>query len=280
MRLSDSCAKCLYNKQVQRVGDPVYLEQVKSIIDNRGEKDSSSLLVYQFNELQRKLYGHVKDFTDVKRKYNDLMLEQLENFYDRIIDSEDPLQTSLQLARVANYIDFGAMNSIDDEELMRLFDNISMSDSDQKVYDSLVSQLKEAKKFLLITDNCGEIVLDTLFLEQLHIKYPDIEISIMVRGADAHNDATMADAIYVGLDKCGQIVDNGYGIAGTVYDMLPEDSKQVFDEADVILAKGQGNYESLSGEGHHVFYALLCKCDLFISRFNVPLLTGILVEET
>ena len=61
--------------------------------------------------------------------------------------------------------------------------------------------------------------------------------------------------------------------------MMPSKAKEVLDASDVILAKGQGNYESMSGRGRHVFYAFLCKCDLFTSRFHVPKLTGIFVEE-
>ena len=68
-------------------------------------------------------------------------------------------------------------------------------------------------------------------------------------------------------------------VAGTIYDMLPEEARKALDEADVVLAKGQGNYESMSGQGLRVFYAFLCKCDLFSNRFNVPKLTGMFVQE-
>ena len=101
----------------------------------------------------------------------------------------------------------------------------------------------------------------------------------MVRGKEVLNDATVEDAVYSGLANLADIVDNGEAIAGTIYDMIPEKSKAVMDKADVILAKGQGNYESMSGQGRHIFYTLLCKCDLFTDRFHVPMLTGVFVEE-
>ena len=72
---------------------------------------------------------------------------------------------------------------------------------------------------------------------------------------------------------------NACTVAGTVYDLLSEEARTAIDSADVILAKGQGNYETLSGQGRHIFYAFLCKCELFTSRFSVPRLTGILVKE-
>ena len=101
----------------------------------------------------------------------------------------------------------------------------------------------------------------------------------LVRGGEVLNDVTVPDALYAGIDRVAEVLSNGEAIAGTVYEMMPEESRRALDHADIILAKGQGNYESLSGQGRHVFYAFLCKCELFTSRFNVLPLTGMLVEE-
>ena len=135
------------------------------------------------------------------------------------------------------------------------------------------------KKFLLLCDNCGEIVLDRLMIEQLKIRFPQLSVKALVRGEDIINDATMEDAEYTGLDKVAKIVTSGVAVAGTVYDMLPDEAKEAFEEADVILSKGQGNYETLSGLGIHIYYEFLCKCDYFMSRFRVPRLTGLFIEE-
>ena len=109
--------------------------------------------------------------------------------------------------------------------------------------------------------------------------FPELMFSVLGRGEEVLNDVTCEEAKYVGLDSIAEIISNGSSIAGTVYDMLPEDAKEAIDNADVILAKGQGNYETLSGQGRHIFYSLLCKCDLFTNRFGVPKLTGLFVEE-
>ena len=116
-------------------------------------------------------------------------------------------------------------------------------------------------------------------LEQLKKRFPQLTVRAMVRGGDVLNDATAEDARYVGLDTVAEIVSNGEAIAGTISEMLSDDAKQVLDNSDVILAKGQGNYESMSGQGRHVFYEFLCKCDLFTTRFSVPKLTGMFIEE-
>ena len=104
-------------------------------------------------------------------------------------------------------------------------------------------------------------------------------VTVMVRGGEVLNDVTAEDAEYTGLSRVAGIVSNGAPVAGTIYDMLSPEAKAALDDADVILAKGQGNYETLGARGRHVFYSMLCKCDLFVERFRVPRFTGIFLEE-
>ena len=171
------------------------------------------------------------------------------------------------------------MNSVDENTFLSLIEGVEVHDRDKETIESFVKQLGEAKTFLLITDNCGEIVLDKLFIEQLKKKFPQLDVSILVRGGEVLNDATLQDAEYVGIDKLARVISNGNPVAGTVYDMLSDEARDVLDHSDVILAKGQGNYESLCKQGRHIFYSFLCKCELFTNRFQVPKLTGIFTEE-
>lgn len=279
MRIIESCAECLYDKQKHLTEDEKYLKEIKDIIDNRGEDDTSPYLVYRFNKVYQKYFGRQTPYKEIKKKYNDLVLSMEDSVRNRIEASEDPLAKALLYARVGNYIDFGAMNHVDEETFLSLLDGVEWNDKDLDVIQSFVDQCKRARNFLLIADNCGEIVLDKLFLEQLHKSFPDLEINILVRGGEVLNDATEEDAEYVGINELARIISNGLPIAGTVYAMLPDSAKEVVNQADVILAKGQGNYESLSKQGRHIFYSFLCKCELFTSRFGVPKLTGIFVEE-
>ena len=106
-----------------------------------------------------------------------------------------------------------------------------------------------------------------------------MEIGVLVRGGEAVNDALEEDVRYVGLDRYATIYSNGMPVSGTVKELLPEAAKKALFEADVVLAKGQGNYESMCKQGMHVFYSFLCKCEMFTNRFKVPRLTGIFLEE-
>ena len=106
-----------------------------------------------------------------------------------------------------------------------------------------------------------------------------MKFTVLVRGREVLNDVTYEDAVYAGIDKIADIIGNGEAIAGTIYETLPPEAKHAVDTADVILSKGQANYESLSRQGRHIYYSLLCKCDLFTSRFSVPLFTGIFISD-
>ena len=279
MRISESCAKCLYDRQLNKTDNARYLAEIKELLDGRGENDTSPYMVYLFNKVHVKYFGKGADYSEIKKQYNDLVLNLEGKIRSGIESAEDPLARALVLARIGNYIDFGAMNHVDQDEFLKLFADTGMREDDEKTYRSFLKECEGAASFLLICDNCGEIVLDKLMLEQLKNRFPQIKVKALVRGGEVLNDATMEDAVYTGLDKLADILSNGEAIAGTIYDMMPQDARNALDEADVILAKGQGNYESLAGQGRHVFYEFLCKCDLFTSRFGVPKLTGMFIEE-
>ena len=279
MRVNDQCSACLLDKQKHRTDDPEYLAEVKWILKNRKENDTAPYLVYLFNRAYERRFGKTDPYKAIKQAYNDYVLSMEEEIRHRIESDSMPLAASFAFARIGNYIDFGAMNQVDGSTFMDLLSSAGASEADLPVLESFIRECRSANRFLLIADNCGEIVLDKLFLEQVKKHFPMLKISVLVRGEEVLNDATCEDARYVGLDSIAEIISNGSSMAGTVYEMLPEDARAAIDQADVILAKGQGNYETLSGQGRHIFYSLLCKCDLFMNRFRVPRLTGLFIEE-
>ena len=230
-------------------------------------------------EKNEKYFGKGADYRDIKKQYNDLVLGMEDDLRSEIEKAEDPLAKALIMSRIGNYIDFGAMNHVDQNEFMALFKETKMRDADIPVYEKFLKECEAGENFLLICDNCGEILLDKLFIEQLKIRFPHLSVKALVRGKEVLNDATLEDAQYTGLDRVAEILSNGEAIAGTVYDMMPGEAQKAMDEADVILAKGQGNYETMADRGRHVYYLFLCKCDLFTSRFDVPKLTGMFVVE-
>ena len=279
MRVIESCAECLYKRQLRKTDNKECLAEVKAVIDNRTDDDPAPYLVYRFNQINLKYFGSVASFRDEKIKYNDLVLSMEDALREEINSSDDPLLTAFSYARAGNYIDFGALSAVDEKTFLSLLESDSLSDNDLQTFESFTGQCKTAGSLLLLADNCGEIVLDKLFLEQLKKRYPQLRLSVMVRGGEVLNDATVEDAEYAGIDSVAEIISSGIGVSGTVYKMLSDEAKSALDNAEVILSKGQGNYEALSGQGRHIFYSFLCKCERFTNRFGVPKLTGIFVEE-
>ena len=212
------------------------------------------------------------------------MLEAVarEGISERIMTAADPLRVALGYAMTGNFIDFGAMDSVDEAKLATLLDQSPERISpDLPAYADLRADLETARRLTLLTDNCGEIVLDTLLAETIHRLYPDLAITVIVRGGEVLNDATMEDARQVGLDRLDGItlLDNGDRLAGTDLTRISPEALAAITEADLIIAKGQGNYETLRGCDLPIYYAFLCKCDFFASRFGVPVYTGMLVRE-
>ena len=279
MRINEHCAECLWNRQKKLTDNRDYLYEIRQIIDSRRENDCSPYIIYLFNQVYERYFGKRPSYYEEKKTYNDLLLSMEDVFRKRIENSDDPLKTAFIYSRLGNYIDFGAFSNVNKDEFLSLFDNAQLPENDLSVYNSFLDQCRLGNRFLLIADNCGEIVLDKLFLERLKLSYPALEISVMVRGGEALNDVTAEDAEYVHIDRIAHIVSNGKPVSGTVYKLLSEEAKSYIDNADIIFAKGQGNYESLAGQGLHIFYSFLCKCDLFTTKFNVPRFTGIFIEE-
>jgi len=284
MKIIPKCEQCLFRKQEQvalRIENPAkreeFLAEIRRILAERDPEDCSPYMVSLFNETQRRFGLSAAVFP--REKYNRMIMD-LEEKIERDIENEkDSLATALLYARIGNYIDFGAMQNVDDDILMELLLSAKEQTLDEKVFAQFRKECQEGKKFLLLCDNCGEIVLDKLLVRQMKREFPHLEITVMVRGKEVLNDATMEDAEYCKMTEEAKVITNGTAISGTVCSKLPSESKAVFDEADVILAKGQGNYEGLFGTVKPIYYTFLCKCELFIQRFGVPKLTGMLIKQ-
>ena len=196
--------------------------------------------------------------------------------------SPDPLRAALGYAMTGNFIDFGAMDSVDEAKLRALLEESPNRVSpDLPAYNHLTADLSTARRLVLLTDNCGEIVMDKLLAEIIHRLYPARDVTVLVRGGEVLNDATMEDAAQIGFDRMEGItvMGNGDRLAGTDLTRLSPEARAAILGADLILAKGQGNFETLQGCGLNIYYAFLCKCQFFADRFGVPIYTGMLVRE-
>lgn len=280
MHMNEMCASCMISKQEALSDNREYLDAIRKIMDDHIKDDSSPYMALRFSQAYEKFFGPAESYAPIRKQYNDLVLSMEDAIRTNIEASEDPLFSALIYSRTGNYIDFAAMDHVEPETLIRLLEETQAYAHDHKTYASFLNQCGNAESFLLLADNCGEIVLDRLMLEQLHKRFPKLKLTVMVRGGEVVNDAVMEDAEYAGIPSLARVITCGSATGGVVPALMSAEAKAAMDEADVILAKGQGNYEGLYGEGWHIFYLLLCKCEMFAQRFNVPRMTGMFTEET
>ena len=198
---------------------------------------------------------------------------------EQIRKHDDPLEAALCFARTGNYIDYAAVKDISKEKLMELFEEQERAGLEKSEYEAFLKDMEQAAKLVYLTDNCGEVVLDKIAMKIIQERYPDLDVTAVVRGEPVVNDADLDAARYVGLDRVAEVMENGSGIAGTDLDDISDEARGVIEAADVIISKGQGNFETIHGCGLNIYYLFLCKCDWFVQKFNAERFEGMFINE-
>lgn len=233
----------------------------------------------QVADLLHAMYGLPIDrFREEKLASNRFVLERLDQIRDRVRSAPDPVYAGLQFSILGNYLDFGALQGqVSFEALEDMLNKGLELELDRAVYDDLCRDLEGAKTLLYLTDNAGEIGFDRIFAEEIARRYPHLAITFCVRGQITQNDAIREDAAAVGIPF--PVIDNGNRVAGTQLDQLSEEADTALNTADVVIAKGMGNTETMFGCGLNVYYAFLIKCQRFVTVFGQPMFTPMLVKE-
>lgn len=219
--------------------------------------------------------GDADPLRAIRERDNELALELTDELRQRIATSADPLGMALRLAAAGNAIDFAACGTIGAEQLRESIDHALAAPFDREIAQ-FRQALGSARDVLFLADNAGEIALDRLLLEQL----PSGRTTVAVRGGPSLNDATRADAEAVGLTDLCEVIDNGSLVPGTVLSDCSRAFVDRFAAASLIIAKGQGNYETLCHERANIVFILKVKCSLVAERLGRPLGSIALVWET
>lgn len=286
IRLSADCINCMLKRYLSHIPENLSeaqrLEYMQMICKNIGEaskEEGAPVLVQAIKQELQKRYQIQENFTEEKHYFNQMMLKKEAGLEKSVKSSNDSMKLSLQYSMTGNYIDFGSMNVVDEEYLKNLLETVEERPISPNTYNDMCDDLSKANKLLFITDNCGEIVLDKILIKAIQEQYPNVKITVMVRGGETLNDATMKDAEEVGMTELVNVIHNGNDIAGTCLSKLSEDALRYMDEADLIISKGQANFETLRGCGKNIYYIFLCKCDMFANRFGVEKYTGMFLND-
>lgn len=286
MNANAQCVTCLLDKQ-ERIVRPFpdenkksdFIAEVLKLLYEHAKTEPAPWLYMKIEEIYARYYEPVIDYPAIKHKYNQYMLSKESIVEEIIMNSEDPIAEGIKYACAGNFIDFGAMAEVDDSILEDLLANASENSVDADELAAFKSELSSSKELVYLTDNCGEVVMDKLFIKAIKKLYPDLHISVIVRSGIALNDANMEDAVEIGLTDLVNVVESGAACTGTVPKILTPEAKAVLDAADVVISKGQGNFEGMHGNGYNVYYMFLCKCDMYVRRFGLKRFTAVFSNE-
>ena len=288
MRLDSQCILCLLKRHSETAAACGNEEQVTAftrdlmrLLCDGPVEMSAPFYTPGITKLFSEHFGLADDrFAGEKEISNRYVLDRFDRISAMVRSAPDPLYAGLQAAILGNYIDFSALQGeVSFEKLDAMLDRLHSIEVDRQSFAALRADLEQAKALLYLTDNAGEIGFDRVFLEVIRDTFPQLSITVCVRGGPTQNDATRADAAAVSMPF--RVIDNGTRIPGTVLELASPELKQALDRADVTIAKGQANVETLldTGHGYNIYYAFLVKCKRFMDRFGKEKLTPMLVRD-
>jgi len=233
---------------------------------------SPPAIAQRLHRIIRKETGEPDPYRAVKDRMNGLALEALTCCANSIAAAADPREAAVRVAVAGNLLDSGAKIQIQPENLPQLlatlWDRPLAGDPHE-----LFRAAEKAERILYLADNAGEIVFDRLLLNFLPIE----KVTLAVRGRPILNDALRRDAELAGFTGLIPVIDNGSDAPGTVLEDCSEEFRGYFERADLIISKGQGNYETLSSVSAPVFFLFTVKCPIVAAQVGEP--TGTMVAK-
>lgn len=270
MNIQLECIPCTLNSYLRLVKTGVIPEAQQEAIFRRLLKGlavidydkSPPVLGRRMHRLIRELLQNPDPYHQIKEKYNHMMLELYSKFEGMINGSKDPFDTAMRLAIAGNVIDFGPQDQLDVMDTINRVKGAKLAIDDSP---HLRHDLQQATSLLYIGDNCGEIVLDKLFLNYMNVP----QKFFAVRARPIINDVTYHDAKMIGMEKVAKVITTGDDAPGAVWESTSKEFKDIFRNADVIISKGQGNLEGLLDVPHdNIYFLLVTKCDLIAERMG------------
>ncbi len=274
------CLPCIFRQTldaVRRVSDDTafheqVVRQVAEWIRVADLSESPPVMAQRLHRYLRNLTGIDDPYAEAKAHDNVLALSLLPELRKCLATSDDPFTLAVRLAIAGNLIDLGPKSDLTADEVIT-----SIRHVEQERFSGDVAALRRradnARTILYLADNAGEIVLDRLLIEALGSE----RVTVAVRGAPVINDATLADAQTAGLHEMVEVISNGSDVPGTLLAECSPEFRKYFDQADLVISKGQGNFETLSEASRDICFLFKVKCPVIAERVDLALGTQALV---
>jgi len=218
----------------------------------------TGMLIYQKIS---QITGNKDPYKKIKRTNVEKALLLYPELKEKVSNSEDRLLVAIRFAIAGNVIDLGVNKEFD---IVNEIKKILTQDFAVFDYSKFKTALNNAENILYIGDNAGEAVFDKILIEELNKP-----VTYVVREIPVINDVTKEEARFIGIDKVAKIVSSGTTAPGTILDLCNEKFIDIFNNADLIISKGQGNYEGLSGVDRSLFFLLKVKCKIIATNIGV-----------
>lgn len=238
--------------------------------------DRPPVIGHKVHRLIKQLTNTNDPYRDTKRQSNEMAMRVYPELKAQVRASEHPLETAIRLAIAGNIMDFGVNSLFSETDLRRAIAECLVAEFDLNDLQAFQDAVGQAESMLYIADNAGEIVFDRLLIEQLPVEH----VTLVVKGAPVLNDATVEDARVVGLTEIVDVVENGSDAPGTILETCSLHFRDLFTATDLVVAKGQANYETLSQIDKNVFFLLKAKCPVIARDLGCDVGKMILCRST
>jgi len=275
MRLHDKCLPCVVN-QVIKVANITgintkeeLLREVFTYLSKMSFDETTPEIIGEIFDMIKRYTNNPDPYKETRNYYNNLFMELLPEFERKIEQAENPFMLAIRYAIVGNIIDFNPIHNTLLEDIYDCFEKMEQLELAINDSHALMKDISNAGTLLYLGDNCGEICMDKILLKKIKELNPNVKLLFGVRGKPVVNDSISEDAYSIGIDEYAEVVDNGDGSLGTVLNRTSPAFKEVYNKADVVIAKGQANYECLSEENKNIYFLLMTKCDVIAKDIGV-----------
>ncbi len=275
MRLHDKCLPCVVN-QVIKVANITgvntkeeLLREVFTYLSKMNFDETTPEIIGEIFDMIKRHTNNPDPYKETRNYYNTMFMELLPEFERKIEQAENSFMLAIRYAIVGNIIDFNPIHNTLLEDIYDCFEKMEQLELAIDDSHALMKDISNAGTLLYLGDNCGEICMDKILLKKIKELNPNVKLQFGVRGKPVVNDSISEDAYSVGIDEYAEVVDNGDGSLGTVLNRTSPAFQEVYTKADVIIAKGQANYECLSEENKNIYFLLMTKCDVIAKDIGV-----------
>ena len=274
MKTFFDCIPCIIRQTLDSVrlvtpDETVHQRVLREVLRAAAEADLHQTPPEMAQWIHRRIREHVDQsdpYRQIKDRFNRMALKLYATLQDWVEDSDNPMETAVRLVIAGNVIDLGVNGQLSETEVRQSVMHALSAPLDANV-EEFSCAISDARQILYLADNAGEIVFDRLLIERI----PAGKVTVGVRGFPVINDATMTDAEDAGITELAEVIENGSDAPGTILSECSQAFVERFNHADLIIAKGQGNYETLSEVDKDIYFLLKAKCPVIARDIGCPI---------